>query len=358
MDEPTDRPATQMTKEGTLVWTERQNDPTCYKAWTPVVPAAMFYFGQALTHGTNDAPTMLIAAEHPAFAPAVGYQRRLVALQDGEQEGEREGFTSNGSNLTAWLPLPPSEVYVALGVVWTTDGHSPPTVGRLRCVHQDMIQSGLLKHLMLDGKQVPINPFLARFGVVPGLGVVAPGSGDAGGLKGLTFLEEDILEQGDDLTEEEACHRAECRHAWEGMMPAMSCSEEESMSFNLGHEPFKYPSPGGYMPLAAAVGTAEALAAASATTAAVSPTLPLSIPTMAMQVFHPERGVWEDVQPSHDVSGTDQHVNTDTSTGNNGDRLMGRFHLSTGRGDGACNSVFPLGPLKVDGEAPPSPFPF
>jgi len=41
MDEPTDSPATQMTMEGTLVWTERQNDPTCYKAWTPVVPAAM-----------------------------------------------------------------------------------------------------------------------------------------------------------------------------------------------------------------------------------------------------------------------------------------------------------------------------
>jgi len=47
------------------------------------------YFGQALTHGTNDVQTMLIAAEHPAFAPAVGYQR-LAALQDGRMRSRKE----------------------------------------------------------------------------------------------------------------------------------------------------------------------------------------------------------------------------------------------------------------------------
>jgi hypothetical protein len=53
---------------------------------------------------------------------------------------------------------------------------------------------------------------------------------------GLTFVpevggEEDML-----MSEEEE----EAATRWEGVMPALSCSEDEGLVFNLGDEPFKH----------------------------------------------------------------------------------------------------------------------
>jgi hypothetical protein len=149
--------------------------------------------------------------------------------------------------------------------------------------------------------------------------------------------------------------------AWEGLMPAMSCSEDEGLAFNLGHSPFRYPPPDGYQPLAAAA--LEAAATATATATGSSKTAP---PTLALQVFDPVRGVWETVHSpcrGHRllwVAPCGDGSEEATAVGGVEEGcLMGRFLLEEGRGYAAANAVatYPIGGALALSSSTPLPFP-
>jgi len=262
-----------------LVWTDPCGK---FKVLAPDVPPSHVFFGHIVCGpSVNCNPEALISVEDASFAAPVGY--------------ERLGMIPGGP--TMWLPKPPSDQFLAAGVFFTTDSH-PPNTKSLRCVRRNVTVSAVFVGLDVVGID---QADLDGFSLMPDTHAVIPNV-----MAPFTFLQR--------AKEEKSVMS---RQSWEGIMPAMSCSEEEGVDFNIGWEPFKHRLPTGYKPL---INMAQPEA------------------TFALQVFNGEKAVWESINNAHEL----------TERTKDEDRLMARFELNDGEGVLATNAVFcPQGDNKI-----------
>jgi hypothetical protein len=261
--------------------------------WAPELSGSTVFFGHALSFASPEVPPrMMVCVEHPSLASPVGFDR--VELSDSPAIGP------SGPRLFAWLPRPPTDEWVALGLVFTTDDHPPHYVPGLRLLHRSATHR-------LDGYE----PALLGLCRDPMLGTLLP----LANLRHLTLRVEE--------REGEAEEKQAASGRWAHLMPAMSCSEEEGLTFNLGAEGFKHAPPSGYVPLC------EAVAAHG---------------TLALQVFSSERQDWEAVRGAHGLR--------DGPAGED-DRLLARFLLNEGQGTQCTNAVY----VRHTPDGPVLPFP-
>jgi hypothetical protein len=281
--EPAEGPLALPAARAELVWVDRGGH---FRVWAPELSPNQVYFGHTVS--PDDAPPeMLISVEHPGLVAPASFQRLWSTPAGPTQQ------------LTAWLPKPPSDSYVALGVLFTSDVH-PPHAGAVRCLHKSHA-----RQVNLEGQStlgLPEGALDGAFSVVPGLRTLVFNGEDCDGT-GFTFLPSDS----DEAPQLRAFEDAD-RGLWDGIMPAMSCSEQEGLDFNIGQEQFKH-CPPQYAPLLEGVQEAA---------------------TLALQIFNVERSGWENVNGNHGVMNMSKEE----------DRLVGRFILNDGDGSVAHNAVY------------------
>ncbi|CAM9358684.1 unnamed protein product, partial [Hapterophycus canaliculatus] len=214
--------------------------------------------------GTAVQGRSLMAWEHPALQTPSRFE--AVPLPTALS---RQG-------LWAWAPVPRSEAFLAIGLVFT-EGAEPPSLTDVRCVRKELVVAATPQRC----KSVTLERTTRRSGesrcvedrdlrckeiiIVKDMGVCVPREGSAWGLSPRIVL-------GDT-----APARGRRQPRWDGLMPSISGVAGQRMVVNLGHLPFRHPMDG-HLPV-------SEIAHADA--------------RFTLQVYDDESRMWQDVGPRH-----------------------------------------------------------
>ncbi|CAM9783858.1 unnamed protein product [Discosporangium mesarthrocarpum] len=258
-----------------------------------------------------------MAREHPMLKTPSGFRSLPLpsALADNRGGGRR---------LWAWVPTPRSAGWVALGLVFT-DGPEPPPLTAVRCVRRELVKDAEPKGqwvvtLAATSKKTPMGicePPLELV-LVKETGLAIPRDGAAWGLTPCVLVgEADNMPPGPGGAGSAGGNRGDrgkggpgpMKRGWDGLMPAVSCTSEQSMVINIGGEPFRH-LPWGYRPLTEVV---------------------QSRARFVLQVYNVGEGMWEDIRSSHKILDNQVQDRQD---------LVGRWRLDAGEGAVMENDVF------------------
>ncbi|CAM9151525.1 unnamed protein product [Scytosiphon promiscuus] len=213
--------------------------------------------------GTAGQGRSLMAWEHPALQTPARFEAVPLPIALSRQ------------GLWAWAPVPRSEEFLAIGLVFTR-GAEPPSVTNVRCARKDLVidatpqrcKNVTLQRTKLRRESRGVNGrdlCCKELIIVKEMGVCVPRDGSAWGLLPRVVL-------GDTATA-----RGRCQPRWDGLMPSISGVAGQRMVVNLGHLPFRHPMDG-YRPVSE-VAHADA--------------------RFLLQVYDDESRMWQDVGPRH-----------------------------------------------------------
>ncbi|CAN0355595.1 unnamed protein product [Ectocarpus sp. 6 AP-2014] len=186
---------------------------------------------------------------------------------------------AGGRGLWAWAPVPRSEAFLAMGLVFTAEPE-PPSLTDVRCARKELVVSAqphkckavtLQRTTEQPGEQRGVEDTgqcCEEIIIVEEMGVCVPKNGSAWGLSPRVVL-------GDTGT-----NLGRRQPRWDGLMPSISGTAGQGMVVNIGHLPFRYPM-NGYAPVSQ-VAHADA--------------------RFVLQVYDDANRMWQDVQPSHGLT--------------------------------------------------------
>ncbi|CAM9133388.1 unnamed protein product, partial [Laminaria digitata] len=156
-----------------------------------------------------------------------------------------------GRGLWAWAPVPRSEAFLAMGLVFTA-GPEPPPVTDVRCVRRELVKGAegqkckrvtlqrTTKRRQEANSSADQDSHCNEILIVKEMGVCVPKEGSAWGLSPRVVV--------GDAGERHGLHQPR----WDGLMPTLSGTAGESVVINLGHSPFRHPMDG-YLPVSEVV---------------------------------------------------------------------------------------------------------
>ncbi|CAM9214773.1 unnamed protein product [Chrysoparadoxa australica] len=268
------------------------------RLWEPYERNGYVSFGTCVTitaeGGAHDAHGQrrdLVAVSHPYLVKPVRYER----------------FPWKGAarrrQLYAWLPVPPSEDFVVLGMVFTMLDEPPP-LDRVRCVHRQLaslVDEDEREALQFFSMSPQHSSSHNELVLIRSTGLVMPRSRSSA-LWGIA---------GDYAHNKAKAPRDQLRRGgrWEGLLPAFSWRGRKQFVINIGHKPFKY-MPGSSTPLCQNLAPGARL---------------------VLQCVNCEDWAWEDVTSKHGLTSAELTC-----------PLVGRWRMASIRGKQLMNEVIGL----------------